>query len=73
MTMLRHRYRWRRSSARIMRVGVSRIGAIGQQRRDKEAQGVECLMHRLSGSVSRRSRRTTCDSMHKKEDHRDQT
>ena len=38
MTMLRHRYRWRRSSARIMRVGVSRIGAIGQQRRDKEAQ-----------------------------------
>lgn len=38
MTMLRHRYRWRRSSARIMQVGVLRIGAIGQQRRDKEAQ-----------------------------------
>jgi hypothetical protein len=37
MTTLRHGYRWRGSTTRIRRVGVLRIGAIGQQRRDKEA------------------------------------
>jgi hypothetical protein len=49
MTTLRHRYRWRGSPTRIRRVGVSRIGAIGQQRRDKEAhrRNISCkTLHR---------------------------